>query len=525
MVDTWATVGSCAQIGRNVHLSGGVGIGGVLEPLQANPTIIEDNCFIGARSEVVEGVIVEENCGAGHGRVHRPEHEDLQPRDRRGHLWPRAGGIGRRRRQPARRARAVASSIAPSSSSRSTPRRARRPASTSCCARESRAMAAARERRVRTASKPAGSCRFRSSPPKTSRRCAWPAASRPSCSTFSTPHVQPGITTGELDRIAHDHQVNVQHVVPATLNYAPPGHRPYPASICTSVNHVVCHGIPGDKKLKPGDIVNIDVTVIKDGWHGDTSRMFYVGTPSIQAKRLVRGHLRGDVARHPRRQGRARGSATSATRSSSSPKATAFRSCANSAATGSAASSTRSRRSLHYGRPGTGLKLQPGMIFTIEPMINAGRAGDPRARRRLDDRHRRPLAVRAVGAHGAGDRRRLRGAHAVRRRAAAARRLTGGRSRDALAMTADAAAAPPPAGADARRAALARRSSRGPRRAARRVPRAPDTPRLLREHARLVDRVLARRLGRPRRARRAPRWSPSAATAAASSSRIPTSTS
>ncbi len=104
---------------------------------------------------------------------------------------------------------------------------------------------------------------------------------------YLAPQVVPGITTGELDRIAHDYQVNVQNVVPATLNYAPPGHRPYPASICTSVNHVVCHGIPGDKKLKPGDIVNIDVTVIKDGWHGDTSRMFYVGTPSIQARRLV----------------------------------------------------------------------------------------------------------------------------------------------------------------------------------------------------------------------------------------------
>src|SRR5689334_16853038 len=103
---------------------------------------------------------------------------------------------------------------------------------------------------------------------------------------FLTPKVQPGVTTGELDAIAHDYQVNVQHVVPATLNYAPPGHQPYPASICTSVNHVVCHGIPGDKKLKSGDIVNIDVTVINDGFHGDSSRMFYVGTPTIQAKRL-----------------------------------------------------------------------------------------------------------------------------------------------------------------------------------------------------------------------------------------------
>ena len=182
-----------------------------------------------------------------------------------------------------------------------------------------------------------------------------------------------GVTTGELDRIAHDYQVNVQHVVPATLNYAPPGHRPYPASICTSVNHVVCHGIPGDKVLKAGDIVNIDVTVIKDGFHGDTSRMFYVGTPPIQAKRLCEityaamwrgirevkaGASLGDIGR----------------RSSASPKATAF---------GSARIlRTRHRRQfheepqvLHYGKAGTGMKLQPGMIFTIEPMINAGRAG------------------------------------------------------------------------------------------------------------------------------------------------------
>src|SRR5215468_1665061 len=104
---------------------------------------------------------------------------------------------------------------------------------------------------------------------------------------YIAPQVKPGVTTRELDRLCHDYMVNVQKTVPAPLHYAPPGYQPYPASICTSVNHVVCHGIPGDKKLKPGDIVNIDVTVIKDGWHGDSSRMFYVGTPSIQARRLV----------------------------------------------------------------------------------------------------------------------------------------------------------------------------------------------------------------------------------------------
>jgi 2,3,4,5-tetrahydropyridine-2,6-dicarboxylate N-succinyltransferase len=95
MVDTWATVGSCAQIGKNVHLSGGVGIGGVLEPMQAGPTIIEDNCFIGARSEVVEGVIVREGVGSGHGRVHRPVDQDRRPRDGRGHVWRSACRFGR----------------------------------------------------------------------------------------------------------------------------------------------------------------------------------------------------------------------------------------------------------------------------------------------------------------------------------------------------------------------------------------------------------------------------------------------
>jgi methionyl aminopeptidase len=102
-----------------------------------------------------------------------------------------------------------------------------------------------------------------------------------------TPHVVAGVTTEQLDKLAHDHIVDVQGAVPAPLNYAPPGYTPYPKSICTSINHQVCHGIPNDRPLKNGDIVNIDVTVIKDGWHGDTSRMFIVGEGSIAAKRLV----------------------------------------------------------------------------------------------------------------------------------------------------------------------------------------------------------------------------------------------
>jgi methionyl aminopeptidase len=191
---------------------------------------------------------------------------------------------------------------------------------------------------------------------------------------FIAPHVQPGVTTGELDRLCHDYMVNVQGAIPAPLNYAPPGHLPYPASICTSVNHVVCHGIPGDKKLKSGDIVNLDITVIKDGFHGDTSRMFCVGTPSIQAKRLVdityeamwRGiravqpgaHL-GDIGSTIQKF--AEGHGCSIVREF----------CGH----GIGRQFHEEPQVLHYGRAGTGLKLLPGMTFTIEPMINAGRAG------------------------------------------------------------------------------------------------------------------------------------------------------
>jgi len=191
---------------------------------------------------------------------------------------------------------------------------------------------------------------------------------------YITPHVLAGITTGELDRLCHDYMVNVQGTVPAPLNYAPPGHQPYPSSICTSVNHVVCHGIPGDKKLKPGDIINIDITVIKDGFHGDTSRMFYVGTPTIQARRLCevtyeamwRGisvvkpgaHL-GDIGAIIQRHAESHG----------------FSVVREFCGHGIGRQFHEEPQVLHYGRPGTGLTLQPGMVFTIEPMINAGRPG------------------------------------------------------------------------------------------------------------------------------------------------------
>ena len=103
---------------------------------------------------------------------------------------------------------------------------------------------------------------------------------------FITPFIKPSISTEKIDALCHDFMTKKQDTIPAPLNYAPPGHTPFPKSICTSVNNQICHGIPGEKVLKKGDVVNIDITVIKDGYHGDTSRMFFVGEPSIQAKRL-----------------------------------------------------------------------------------------------------------------------------------------------------------------------------------------------------------------------------------------------
>jgi methionyl aminopeptidase len=189
---------------------------------------------------------------------------------------------------------------------------------------------------------------------------------------FIAPHVRPGITTGELDRLCHQYMVEVQGTTPAPLNYAPPGYRPFPKSICTSVNHQVCHGIPGEKLLKNGDVVNIDVTVIKDGFHGDTSRMFYVGEPSIAARRLcdvtyecmwlgiaqVRpGATLGDIGQAI--QAHAEKNGFSVVREF----------CGH----GIGRKFHEEPQILHYGRAGTLDTLAAGMTFTIEPMINAGR--------------------------------------------------------------------------------------------------------------------------------------------------------
>ncbi len=180
---------------------------------------------------------------------------------------------------------------------------------------------------------------------------------------FITPHVKAGVTTGKLNDLCHDYMVNVQGTVPAPLNYAPPGYKPFPKSICTSVNHQVCHGVPGERVLKAGDILNIDVTVIKDGYHGDCSRMFYVGEPSIQARRLVDATFecmwRG--IRMVRPQALAESQGFSVVREF----------CGH----GIGRRFHEEPQVLHYGKPGTGLPLEPGMTFTIEPMINAGKPG------------------------------------------------------------------------------------------------------------------------------------------------------
>lgn len=189
---------------------------------------------------------------------------------------------------------------------------------------------------------------------------------------YIQPFVILGVTTGELDKLCHDYMVNVQKTIPAPLNYAPPGHDPYPRSICTSVNHQVCHGVPGDKTLKQGDIINIDVTVIKDGYHGDTSRMYFVGEPSIQAKRLAEvtyecmwlgiaavkpGAYLGDIGSVIQQYAESKGCSV------------VREFCGH----GIGKEFHEEPQVLHYGKPGTGLKLVAGMTFTIEPMINAGK--------------------------------------------------------------------------------------------------------------------------------------------------------
>ncbi|WP_326543238.1 type I methionyl aminopeptidase [Pseudorhodoferax sp.] len=190
---------------------------------------------------------------------------------------------------------------------------------------------------------------------------------------YLTPHVAAGVTTKEIDRLAHAYMVDVQGTRSATVGYQPPGYPPYPAALCTSLNHVVCHGIPNEKPLKKGDIMNIDVTVItKDGWYGDNSRMYVIGEGSIAARRLVQvtfdamwhgivkvkpGARLGDIGHAIQKF--AEGQGYSVVREF----------CGH----GIGQRFHEEPQVLHYGRPGTMEVLEPGMTFTIEPMINAGR--------------------------------------------------------------------------------------------------------------------------------------------------------
>lgn len=181
------------------------------------------------------------------------------------------------------------------------------------------------------------------------------------------PCVQPGVTTEELDAICHDYITRVQKAIPAPLNY-----RGFPRSICTSVNHQVCHGIPGVKRLKRGDIVNLDITVIKDGYHGDTSKMFYVGEPSILARRLVNATreamFRGIRAVQP---GATLGDIGHAVQQF--VEAQGYSVVREYCGHGIGREFHEDPQVLHFGRPGEGLVLLPGMCFTIEPMVNAGK--------------------------------------------------------------------------------------------------------------------------------------------------------
>ena len=181
------------------------------------------------------------------------------------------------------------------------------------------------------------------------------------------PHVRPGMTTDQLDRICHDHIVDVQKAIPAPLNY-----RGFPKSICTSVNQVVCHGIPGEKRLKKGDIVNIDITVIKDGYHGDTSKMFTVGQPSVLANRLISVTQKAlYIGIEQARSGNHVGDIGHAIQKfvESHNYSVVREYCGH----GIGREFHEDPQILHYGTPGAGMELQPGMCFTIEPMVNAGK--------------------------------------------------------------------------------------------------------------------------------------------------------
>ena len=181
-------------------------------------------------------------------------------------------------------------------------------------------------------------------------------------------HVQSGVTTGELNSICHDYIVNVQEAIPAPLNY-----RGFPKSICTSVNHVVCHGIPGERKLKAEDAINIDITVIKDGFHGDTSRMFFVGKPGVKAQRLSQVAYDGMwLGIEELAAGKHLGDVGAAIQKYVEKHR--FSVVREYCGHGIGRIFHEDPQVLHYGTRGTGLELKAGMTLTVEPMVNAGKA-------------------------------------------------------------------------------------------------------------------------------------------------------
>jgi methionyl aminopeptidase len=237
---------------------------------------------------------------------------------------------------------------------------------------------------------------------------------------YITPFIKPGVTTLELDRLAHDYMVNVQGTTPATLNYAPPGYPPFPGSICTSLNDVICHGIPGERVLKSGDALNIDITPItKDGYHGDNSRMFLVGEPSIMARRLSEitfecmwlgiaavkpGKHLGDIGHAIQQHAEKNGYSV------------VREFCGH----GVGRVFHEEPQVLHYGRPGLSSSRVPGhdLHHRADDQCRPPRhQGDARW---LDHQDQGSQPVGAVGTHGAGDRDRGRGADHVGRQPATA---------------------------------------------------------------------------------------------------------
>ena len=219
------------------------------------------------------------------------------------------------------------------------------------------------------------------------------------------PFVVAGATTADLDRVCHDF-IAAAGARPAPLHYAPPGHTPFPKSICASVNHQVCHGVPSDERhLKDGDILNLDVTVIKDGFHGDTGRMFFVGEPSVLARRLcevTRECL--DLGIAAARDGNRIGDIGAAIQQHAHTHR--FSVVREYCGHGLGRNFHEPPQVPHFGIAGTGEPLRENMIFTIEPMINAGQKRRENARRRLDGGHARSPIVCAMGAHRAGHKRR-----------------------------------------------------------------------------------------------------------------------